>query len=432
MSVQFKGWVPTVSGRLSLSIFGDTNHPRTTVNANIADGKTRYIVCYQQRKLLDAVLPFKNILAKFVLRLEGTFWCSCIAKCSNDSTLIEDKLEGRLLIFNGKKLWKKNGAEKIIHQKQALLKQFQFLENDSNIISYYEEEFNSLKNSLGLLSSFYVDFTMGRDGVVTFTIPDQLDISPDAPAFPEDTKAREHLIHVVSSQLFFFLRDIAHRHQHHDPKTNTIVDLYRVNGDDYTWRCDTLRNLYRKILEFKRSRQELIYSSSLGMLAYVNSFKAITADAYKSQSSMKELRPKLNDKTLTESIRASQSATQNSIQAQIRNSDTIRNTIIGTLGVLFTLVSLIRLTGDVVIAKKSEFLKLLAQCLITYPILSVGVISLIVFTLLVMFKVIDIKNWAWVRATVKVIQTIPIKLSAILTLISAVSVSIFVYWFVFY
>jgi hypothetical protein len=56
-----------------------------------------------------------------------------------------------------------------------------------------------------------------------------------APTFPAGERGG-HIEHILTAQLFFFLRDIGHRHQHHDPNTDTVVDLWKDNPNDpFDW-----------------------------------------------------------------------------------------------------------------------------------------------------------------------------------------------------
>jgi hypothetical protein len=64
----FRGWLPTITGRLSFSIFGQTSYPTKTRCANVADEHSRYLVIVQRRDTGDAIL---HSSIKFFLRTFG-------------------------------------------------------------------------------------------------------------------------------------------------------------------------------------------------------------------------------------------------------------------------------------------------------------------------------------------------------------------------
>jgi len=265
---QFKGWIPTVSGRLSFSLFGATTHPTDATTTNISDRDTRYVISYQQRYLLDAVLSRR--LASLIFGLTGEFSAVCIGKASNNPAVPSEHMEGFLFLF--RKKWK--DAHGLIEAERLYLQGQQPVAT-GKLESIYEHRFGDLALALLTKSIFAARFRLDRDGEATLEIPDLNSLSDDAPSFPNSEK--EHYLHLVSSQLFFFLKDIAHHHQHHDPHTDTLVDLHQFDeGDDYYWRCETLRGLYRKILEFKRLRSESVCRSARGVLVYARSFKSLS------------------------------------------------------------------------------------------------------------------------------------------------------------
>lgn len=93
---------------------------------------------------------------------------------------------------------------------------------------------------------FQADFTLLRDGTATLAVDDEMEIAPDAPALPDDPDEKRHMKHILAAQLFYFLKDIGHRHKHHKNRTDTIVDVYEIEeNNDLDWRLGTLYSLYR-------------------------------------------------------------------------------------------------------------------------------------------------------------------------------------------
>lgn len=101
--IHYKGWIPTASQRLSFSFAGESQHPKPTIDRNIADDRSRYIISCQYRPdLLDSAIPFfKRILVRFFSNIVSDFWFICIARCDNKHAHVP--LKGTLSLIKGKK-----------------------------------------------------------------------------------------------------------------------------------------------------------------------------------------------------------------------------------------------------------------------------------------------------------------------------------------
>jgi hypothetical protein len=144
----YRGWIPTVSGQLSFQSIGNTVHPSPSVFSNATDKKTRFIIAYQKRWLLDNPLInifkydwLREIFATQISRHEGMWWGLCLAKHERNIPPAIDSnnpnysipLKGRLFLFN-RETWKSlNGVEDLaltamqelesLEQKASLLLQ---------------------------------------------------------------------------------------------------------------------------------------------------------------------------------------------------------------------------------------------------------------------------------------------------------------------
>lgn len=423
---QYKGWVPTVSGRLSFSIFGATSHPRRAVVSNVGDGKTRFIICYQKRTPIDAVLPWKELTARRLLNLENNLWCLCIARCSDDPVCVDSDLSGTLYIFNGRENWKGEVEKRVREDQEKLNDLRKDTEKQIMLESAFDDHFKELKKYLSGKAGFLAEFNLCRNGDLSLRSSEAYELSPTAPTFPEEIEAR--LTHIAYSLLYFFLRDIAHRHQHHDPHTDTIVDVYKVtdDNDDYSWRSATLRGLLRSILKFKRHRQDSVLANSLGTLAYAKSFKRISIQELEESKCKQYLtnREKLNPvfyyDELKESINAAQSSVSNQWQRNIRNSELFRNLFFGILGVLFALVGLLSLTKYELDNIAHPMLTGIAQWLITDTLLAIGFLGTAIFAVQISNGSIDILGWKPIRGLIRVIQVF--KRNIVVTVLSAMGV----------
>lgn len=400
----FKGWVPTVSGCLSFSIFGENDYPRKVTTSNVADSDLRYIVSWQKRLLTDTVLPLKEKSSRVFFGQEGAFWCVCIASCSNNPTVSDDQLTGNLYLFHGEAMWNIVKNE-IVEYQEAL----------SSLSD--PQRFNEFKTNLIGNSSYYVEFNLSRNGVAELTSPKDISVlSKNAPKFPQDGKKNSVLTHRVSSQLFFFLKDIAHRHQHHDPSTDTMVDIYEAD-DDYRWRCNTLRILLRKILEFKRSTSFDFLSSSLGLLAYTNSFRDISNKVLED----KKIVPDYNQQALEQSIRAAQEVKSLTLQSKIRTQELFKSLFFSIIGIMFAVVGLgLGFYDGPKLAPKPYIIDI-ASFIVEQIALSIFFVAIVIFIGMILLGAIEFTKWKLVRNLYRIIQALNLK--AAVVLLSAIAIA---------
>lgn len=363
----FKAWVPNVSGALSFSAIGSGCYPDHPVRANIGDQKIRYLVAYQRRELIDAISPFFARRRGYL----GEFVCLCVASSSDDPMDTSDLLQGKLFIFHDLVQWE-TSVQPLVVSAQEKLREFAGVMTGAALLSTsFGPTVSNLHSLLPAFSSFFIDFSLTRSGIASLSIPDDYEahISPSAPIFPTDTLQRQHAERVVCSQLFFFLKDLCHNHQHHDPKADTIVDIHPANGNDLEWRAKVLRVLYRKIIEFKRNSRGASFHSSLGILLYAKSFRGITFREMK-----KELPPVIQDELLEDAIKAGIQNTCFSVE-----SDTTKNNLnlyIAILTFLLTVSMLLSLT-DYKVKNPHPFLMYLGDFLVQKTALLLGFFGLI-------------------------------------------------------
>ena len=430
----YKAWVPTVSGRLSFDVIGGGVDPRYSAFANVADKNERFFVCHQRRVLLDGTLPAKEFFSKLLFNLDGRFYFLCIGESSNSIKVRDDYLKGKILIFN-ENAWLSGVQDGVTEFRKKLLG-FNKLSSPGSLWQHVRSHQEALLKELPEKSWFYADFALARTGIVTFGLEDDPVLAPNAPEFPEDKKPK--MEHIVCAQLYFFLKDIIHTHQHHDPTTDTMLDIHLLEDeDDYTWRSETLRLLYRKVLQYKRSRKEEIFSSALGTLAYIKSFRKISEDELGNDpqylKNNQTIMPVLNDEYLKDSILASQGALRNTIQDRIRELDVIRNTLIGIIGSLLALVGLIKLTSIQFEANDtSKVLIFMGKALTHTPIITLSLLCAILLVILMFFNVIAPRNWKFIRGIFRIIQALNRPIAVVILLILFALTMAATIWFVWF
>ncbi|CAK0750858.1 hypothetical protein CCP2SC5_1710005 [Azospirillaceae bacterium] len=200
---------------------------------------------------------------------DGSFVFLCVAKVVRQ-TAQEDALEGRLFIFDVS-TWKKSVLEYVAVTQKELLEFCQSADAAANA-QFCSEQIKKLERSLTGQYFFYAEFSLRRSGTCKLTQGASENFSLRAPKIGDDK-----IVHMLCSQLFYFLKDISHNHQHHSKSTDTIVDLIECHThDDFLWRRETLFSLYRKIVSYKRNPQSDVFYSSLGVLAYAETFMEIS------------------------------------------------------------------------------------------------------------------------------------------------------------
>ena len=201
----------------------------------------------------------------------------------------------------------------------------------------------------------------------------------------------------VYAQLFYFLKDIAHIHQHHRPATDTLSRLYpKLPGEsDLAWINKTLKTLYSKVLEYKRNRHEESYPSTLGLLAYVDVFVKI-AKKILAEKEHKNLVLRNHD-TLKVSIHASQLDHQADASRRAKSFDGMKSLFFSIVAVLISVAGLGNLIrDDITIDIPSGFnpIQSLANAAINYPFeLLLAVLAIVIILPRVSFGYIFSSRW---------------------------------------
>ncbi len=412
--MEYKGWIPTVTGRLSFDFFGDSDCPSEAISQNISDSVSRYAIIYQKRRLSDATLPCKHRTARLFFNLQTVFWYVCLGfsseivlqkdSCANQGST-EPSLEGILYIFQDDKIWIET-AKKLIEPAQSILEKFS--SRDPLIkgnLREFDKKYNELSLKLREEAMFCAKYELARNGILTLAIDESLPPFKNAPKFPKDLNKKNHLQHIVCSQLFFFLRDIGHRHQHHHPTTDTIIDLYPSSSDDATWRRETLRSLCRKAVEFKRGKRYELYSSALGVLAYIKSFQYVND----TENPTVKVLPGFNVDALEKGINAAIHSYNFQINQKSARNDTIRNIVIAIFALFISFIGLYQLIDAKKIIVSNEtlvFFETYIGCILDHPKISLLFLPALLLFIAFCTQLIDIFNLQITRDYSRILLTL--------------------------
>lgn len=359
----YRGWIPTVTGRLSFSHFGQCELYPTIAHLNRADGGKRFLVASQTRDTWDVLLPLRRWFGESIFGLRGRFYFIFVAETNDSASDEQSTLDGRVFLITELGRW-----QSIV--RPALNKKCRQISDCFNqatsvlarrAVAQHIDEITSICE---INSAFHAAFSLKRNGIIDLKIDADMRVAVDAPAFPTDRQEASHLRHILAAQLFSFIRDIGHRHKHHSPKTDTIVDLYDVDEgtefDDITWRKRTLYSIYRRIITYKRQEDIKVQISSTGLLAYAKAFKKIWLEDFNENEKAAKI-PAFYDDALKESIQASDGAMRFKLQARQERGATFRTVVVAVLGTTISASGLIKLTAAKFDATPSATLLWLAK-----------------------------------------------------------------------
>lgn len=272
--LKFAGWVPTITGELSFSLIGLRGTPRS-VAANDdclepgARAPVRRVLVSQKRVTMDVPWPLRLALPQRIKEyiLVGATRPAVRPILSGKSGRIGHQsddigvLEGRVLVIphhDDRDLNRR--ARKARRQIRALIGAYRSQRGPTGAQGITElaaavDDVVSRARGHGV-RILQVEFWLYRTGEVRIESP-------------EDWRALAH-------QVYYFVKDVAHRHYHHDPSTDTILPLTEVIGhDDAGWRRETLWSLARAVLEARRRDRLVAYKGALGVMAYADAFQGL-------------------------------------------------------------------------------------------------------------------------------------------------------------
>jgi hypothetical protein len=342
VATHYRGWIPTITGQLSFSHFGKCE-VYATRSVNRADPNKRFLVSSQQRSTWDVLVPFRRHLGEFFTGLKGQlhFVCYAETKPTADPADNQGMLVGRVFIIQTGARWDQAVSPELDRTVDEL-NAYAYSATAVPIAEHFDHRLATLDAICTVNCAFQGSFHLKRSGVIDVFIDEHVKTAPDAPRFPEDELPRRHVRHILAAQLFSFIRDIGHQHQHHNPKTDTIVDLYEFpDGDDLTWRKHTLYGIYRRIISYKRRAVVDHQLMSLGLLAYAKAFRNVCA------AEKIDGLPQYNDDETRESIMATEARVRHAEQKRQDRIGVVRTVGFGLAALIVSIAGLVKLgAGD--------------------------------------------------------------------------------------
>jgi hypothetical protein len=300
------GWIPNLRGRLSFSTIGTSTKPypfKKSIEAN-------FKLITHGRMLNDSALPRQLRLIIFTMKyspfrviLKALFVLFTYLKKNKESGNFFCNLYGvkhLILLFN--RLFANKTLEKLIY----LSGDFEFIYLEP--LTHHDEDITkgnvyiiskldktlpiimaSLKNknvtyqlaneALGKLSVLSSSFILPRNGLLTIDNINLKEVSETDLRWSTRSQGvtYDNFKMNAVSQIYYFLKDLCHQHQHHDSKSDKLLPLIKATPTDYLPKLanEVLKSLYRTILKMRRTHSEKDYYAMQGIMVYTKSFKKI-------------------------------------------------------------------------------------------------------------------------------------------------------------
>ncbi len=293
----YAGWVPNVSGHLSFGLI-DVRGARSVLNHMPSDIGERVVAVHRRRAAQDfpvageLVSTFRrwarqdfvliartrptttgiveNNQLKFHLDRNGVL-VGCVLVVPEESDKAGRRLRARLLA----RLDDRVGLA--AHQSGDRRQQYA-----ERLPEALLAEVAQLRGSVAV---HIIRFALFRTGELRIWLEQDEFVGrsvANEPLSDVEADAAEHL----PSQTYFFIKDVLHRHYHHDAHSDQLLPLTRlpqaVDSDahaanEHRWRTATIRGLARVVVEMRHEGQPGVNQQALGILAYADAFQASLA-----------------------------------------------------------------------------------------------------------------------------------------------------------
>jgi hypothetical protein len=253
-------------------VIGLAFSPTRSVFANNNDDVDRYIIVYQKRDLNNATLRLPGPLANLTWKT-GKFRFVFIGVNADGEVVPEAPISGYVFVFFSSELWKKTpyespSAESLVKAAQKKLAQYDPETPIYALRAAFDADFNRLIADLEARASCWAEFRLDRSGEFSLKELHEHAMRSALPGIPRD---RQRVVSALANEIYYFAKDISHKHQHHLPRDGTMLSLGNYDGTP-RWAVNTLRSLRFRIIEGFRLSTETGYSSALGFLAYKRTF----------------------------------------------------------------------------------------------------------------------------------------------------------------
>lgn len=290
----FSGWVPTITGHLSFSLIGLGASAVKCVTANIECSNPdnlhvpiRHVAVSQRRITRDLPLTawpipiFKPWIASEFILIGSSQSASrprldSIPPADEPLALHHDNigvLTGRVLVVPHHEDATKAAQElvnKIRARAVAISNEFPrgTICGETEFAAGFDQLLLDARRE-GVVAA-EAGFELFRSGELRLTFSSEEGLVTQS---AQDADG-EDFIPDIAKQIYYFIKDISHRHYHHDRSSDNLLPISETHRyDDENWRRETLWALARAVLETRRRNHLPGHKSALGILAYAEAFQ---------------------------------------------------------------------------------------------------------------------------------------------------------------
>jgi hypothetical protein len=417
--MEFMSWVPTVTGQLSFTVIGRTDWPnRCVFVSKLASERPEGAVYVQDRFTHDYSLPFVGLSDSWLDFIFRKFppWSSTMTSGSQSFFCLVDKPDtetlGDVNEISGSIIpvpWNEFSSVSVKRARERVVS----APSSIDISELQTEIVRDLKG----LAPISAKFSLKRNGEFYLSV-EKIEDTEDAGygfGLISDSNLRR-----CAAQCYYFIRDIAHNHQHHDGKNDLIVRLHEKNDD---WKRQVYFDLFRNVIHFKRIKTEFHITNASGILAYSETFRSLFLEGseqlYQTQNTLLSL------ETAKYELQLKQSRAANFIALS-------QTMLFGLLGGIIALASLSSFGSqkarDTIIP--TEWLIYLTKEVTKSPATIFVALVLLSAILAKIFGLSQPERKKYIRNTMKVFQSMPRTVNGMILLSSGFIMAVFSLWLV--
>ncbi|AVA19772.1 MULTISPECIES: hypothetical protein [unclassified Rhizobium] len=317
--------------RLSYKLIGETRYPSNPEYVNSSDGSHLYVAAAQSRQLSDVLFePFIGRLFGYSGRFEFVF----CARSRRTLPSPDSKLIGKVFVFHQETFSKSGARESFRSSVQSM----RTLDPGAMNVGL-KQQYLELSQSMLARCDFHMDVVLNRDGVITLSKLKWSDSELRRNTEEYTDTIEFDLEHGIADQIYFFVRDLTHQHQHHGNDADTIITTQRqAKSDDLRWCLEIMYSLYFHIITVKRKENPSEHVRALGVLAYLQSYKTIIQRRIDSVGYPLVL-PEFDDASSKESIKATKDYIDFKLNEQKRNSEIQRSFLLWVVAIAITVMN---------------------------------------------------------------------------------------------
>lgn len=402
--MKYCGWIPTVTGHLSFNTIGAATYP--TKSRQLRCGKSA--VFLQKRDLLDVVAPFldnsetgkifRELIANHILGISGKFTFVSIVSYEEDN----EKMRGNVYLLPNSKY-----SQEIKQISSAIL---QDKCEDSQYKRISELVESLCENNFGSAS-----FCLERGGKIL------IDTNVQS-AYAEVDGKNKQIDNIIANQFYYFFKDIAHVHQHHEPSHDAIIELTRIDvKKPDAWIADVQSDLYRAIIRYKRFRNEKALFRASGILAYTKSFDNNYGNKLQEQRNF-------NADQLEQSLAVSRAEIQHFDQKKLAQIESTRNFFFALFGFVISASIILTMGPETEPLEVHYLLSLGTRIVASKPLHTVGTLLVIAVIYSFLTHKSDPANLTMVRTSLRWLQGFRMRYYMISNIILTMFFSIICYY----